>query len=78
MESIQRLDVLPENIVEQMVQSAPRNKLIVETYKANPEKYGQTLVFAVSVPHAVQLASLFRKAGIAADYVCLLYTSRCV
>ena len=55
--------------MEQMVQSAPRNKLIVETYKANPEKYGQTLVFAVSVPHAVQLASLFRKAGIAADYV---------
>lgn len=69
LESIQRLDVLPENIVEQMVQSAPRNKLIVETYKANPEKYGQTLVFAVSVPHAVQLASLFRKARIAADYV---------
>ena len=69
LESIQRLDVLPENIVEQMVQSAPRNKLIVETYKANSEKYGQTLVFAVSVPHAVQLASLFRKAGIAADYV---------
>ena len=26
-------------------------------------------MFAVSVPHAVQLASLFRKAGIAADYV---------
>ena len=69
LESIQRLDVLPENIVEQMVQSAPRNKLIVETYKANSEKYGQTLVFAVSVPHAVQLASLFRKTGIAADYV---------
>lgn len=26
-------------------------------------------MFAVSVPHAVQLSSLFRKAGIAADYV---------
>ena len=33
LESIQHLDVLPENIAQQMVDSAGRNKLIVETYK---------------------------------------------
>lgn len=68
-ESIQRLDVIPEDIAQQMADSAVRNKLIVDTYKANQKKYGQTLLFAVNVVHAIQLAKLFKNAGIKADYV---------
>ena len=68
-ESIQHLDVLPDDVAQQMAQSAARNKLIVETYKAKQDEYGQTILFAVNVVHAIQLTSLFKKAGITADFV---------
>lgn len=68
-ESIQRLDVLPDDIAGQMAESAARNKLIVETYLNNQNQYGQTLVFAVNVIHAIQLCTLFNKAGIPAAYI---------
>lgn len=68
-ESIQHLDVLPDEVAQQMADSAARNKLIVETYKAKQEEYGQTILFAVNVVHAIQLTSLFKKAGIKADFV---------
>ena len=68
-DSIQHLDVIPDDIAEQMAVSAARNKLIVDTYLAGREKYGQTIVFAVSVVHAIQLAALFNKAGVKADYI---------
>ena len=60
-ESIQHLDVLPDDIAEQIAVSAARNKLIVDTYRAKQKKYGQTIVFAVNVVHAIQLAALFNK-----------------
>lgn len=68
-ESIQHLDVLPEEIAEQMAKSAARNKLIVETYKKKQKEYGQTIVFAVNVVHAIGLTALFNKAGIKADFI---------
>ncbi len=68
-ESIQHLDVLPEEIAQQMADSAARNKLIVETYKAKQDEYGQTILFAVNVVHAIQLTALFKKAGIKADFI---------
>lgn len=68
-ESIQHLDILPEEIAQQMADSAARNKLIVQTYKDKQEEYGQTILFAVNVVHAIQLSKLFNKAGIAADYI---------
>lgn len=57
LESIQHLDVLPENIAQQIVDSAGRNKLIVETYKKKQSEYGQTIVFAINVVHAIQLSA---------------------
>ena len=66
---ISQLDVIPDVIAEQMADSAARNRLIVETYKHNKEKYGQTIVFAVNVVHAITLSKLFNKAGIPAEYV---------
>ena len=68
-EKIQYRDMLPEEISEKIAKSTPRNQLIVSTYCENKERYGQTLVFAVSREHAVTLSKLFRQAGIAADYV---------
>ncbi|MBR0146542.1 MAG: hypothetical protein IJM25_07785, partial [Eubacterium sp.] len=53
--------VLPEDIAGQMADSAARNKLIVDTYKEKKETYGQTIVFAVNVLHAIHLAALFKK-----------------
>ena len=68
-ESIQHLDVLPEKLAKQMEESAVRNKLIVETYKAKQHEYRKTILFAVNVGHAIQLKTVFKKAGIEADYV---------
>lgn len=68
-ESIQHFDILPEEVSRQMAESAARNKLIVETYKAKQDEYGQTILFAINVIHAIQLSSLFKKAGIKADFI---------
>ncbi len=68
-EKISHLDVLPETIAGQMADSAPRNKLIVETYKKNQDVYGQTIVFAVNVVHAIALCKLFNRAGISAEFI---------
>ena len=68
-ENIQHLDILPDEVAQQMADSAARNKLIVETYKAKQDEYGQTILFAVNVIHAIQLTSLFKKAGIKADFI---------
>lgn len=68
-ESIHHLDVLPDEVAHQMADSAARNKLIVETYKKKQNEYGQTILFAVNVIHAIQLTALFKKAGIKADFI---------
>ena len=68
-ESIQHLDVLPDDIAEQIAVSAARNKLIVDTYRAKQKQYGQTIAFAVNVVHAIQLSALFNKAKIKADFI---------
>lgn len=60
-ESIQHLDILPDDIAEQIAVSAARNKLIVDTYRMKQKEYGQTIVFAVNVVHAIELAALFNK-----------------
>lgn len=69
LESIQNLDILPEDIQKEMAQSAARNQLIVKTYKENQKNYGQTIVFAVNIVHAIQLTTLFKKEGINAAYI---------
>lgn len=67
--TIQHFDSIPEKIAQQMVQSKERNNLIVKTYKEKQKEYGQTLVFAVNIAHAIQLKTLFKQAGIKADYI---------
>ena len=69
LEMIQRFDVLPEELSNQMVQNADRNKFIVEKYVEHQKEYGQTIVFAMSIFHAIALTSLFNSYGIKAGYV---------
>lgn len=68
-DNIQNLDVIPEDIAGMMAESAGRNKLIVETYNSKRDEYGQTIVFAVNIIHAIQLSALFNAAGVNADYI---------
>ena len=69
LETIQNLDILPDDLADEMVNNAGRNKFIVETYAKGKKKYGQTIVFALNVTHAIALSALFNKYGIKAGYV---------
>ena len=68
-ESIQHLDTLPPEVAEKIAASGPRNKLIVDTYLKKADEYGQAIVFAVSIAHAIALAKLFNLAGVKAEYI---------
>ena len=68
-ESMQRLDSIPDKVANQMVESSSRNRLIVDAYVNNQDKYGQTILFAVNIAHAVTLKTLLNNAGVAADIV---------
>ena len=43
--------------------------MIVNHYIENREKYGQTLVFALNIQHAIELKGVFEKYGIACDFI---------
>lgn len=68
-EEILNFDKLPEDIADKMAKNAERNKVIVERYVNNQSKYGQTLVFALNVVHAIQLNKQFRLAGVESDFI---------
>lgn len=53
---------LSERIKNQLANSSYRNKIIVDEYIQNREKYGKTLVFAVNKAHAYTLDKEFKKA----------------
>ncbi len=69
LESIQHLDTLPDEIATKLAKSTARNRLIVDTYCNNKSEYGQTIVFAVNIDHAIQLNEIFDKAGISSRYI---------
>ena len=63
--SIEKLDIIPEDIAEHIADNRNRNHFIVKTYfeNENYKKYGQTLVFALSRLHAFTLKALFEEYG---------------
>lgn len=61
--SIERLDMIPEDIAEYIASNRNRNSFIVNTYIENYKKYGRTLVFALNRLHAYTLRALFDEAG---------------
>lgn len=63
LKSIENLDTLPENIANDIADNKERNRIIVEKYLHNYEKYGQTIVFALNKVHAIALNKLFNEKG---------------
>lgn len=63
LKSIENLDTLPENIANDIADNKERNRIIVEKYLHNYEKYGQTIVFALNKNHAITLNALFNEKG---------------
>lgn len=61
--SIERLDVIPEDIAGYIADNKNRNRFIVESYIKDYQKYGQTLVFALNRLHAFTLKALFEEYG---------------
>lgn len=68
-ELMRRFDRIPDKVATKMVTSRTRNKLIVDTYAENREKYGKTILFAVNISHAVTLQGLFAAANVKSDFV---------
>lgn len=67
--NIEYLDNLPDDIANDIANNKERNKLIVNRYLANLDKYGQTIIFALNRLHAISLRGLFEKAGIPAGVI---------
>lgn len=54
-------DNLPEDLAEEIAKNKDRNSLIVRKYFENIDEYGQTIVFAINVVHAIELKAVFEK-----------------
>lgn len=67
--ALKRFQNLPDTIAKQIALSKERNNFIVNHYRANKDKYGKCLVFAVNIDHAITLNALFNKEGIKSDFV---------
>jgi superfamily II DNA or RNA helicase len=70
-EDVKRIKMfdLPDDIAESIAQSKERNNFIVEHYVEHQKEYGQLLVFALTIDHAITLNTLFSSRGIASAYV---------
>ena len=69
MKKIVLFDTLPEDIANEIADNKERNRLIVNTYLSNRDKYQQTIIFALNVNHAIQLNAIFKKYGVKSDYI---------
>lgn len=59
---------LSEKLKNQIARSSARNKIILEQYLKNKDKYSKTIIFAVNQMHAETLCEEFQKAGVSCDY----------
>lgn len=73
LKNIENLDILPDDIAKEIADNKERNRLIVDEYMNNYEKYGPTIVFALNQNHAIALNALFnekgRAYGIKSDFI---------
>lgn len=67
--NIQAFDNLPQDMAEKIAKDKNRNNLIVNYYTENKSKYGQTLLFAIDVNHAIELNALFNQRGIPSEFI---------
>lgn len=70
LDHLSRYGDLATTVLDRLGRNAHRNRLIVEQYLQNRDKYGPTIVFAADTLHAQTLAEEFQKHGVTrADYV---------
>jgi len=67
--NIQAFDNIPKRVAENIAKNSVRNHFIVNHYLKNKKKFGQTLIFALGIDHAIALKALFQEKGIRAEYV---------
>lgn len=66
---INRYGELPETLINKIASSNARNKIILNEYLNNKDKYGKTLIFALNVLHCRFLYEELSKAGVKAGLV---------
>lgn len=66
---IKKYGEIPETLAEKIAHSSKRNKIIVDTYLKNKDKYGKTLIFALNGYHCFTLCEDLKKKGINCDYI---------
>lgn len=59
---------LSVELLDNMARSVSRNRIIVDEYVDNREKYGKTIVFALNQEHAEALCDMFKSKGVECDY----------
>lgn len=65
----QEFKELSESLLRKMANNKVRNKKVVDEYVANKEKYGKTIIFALTQSHAKNLCKLLQNEHITCDYV---------
>lgn len=66
---IEDFDKLPKDIAKEIAESYDRNRIIIDHYLKNREKYKPLLIFAIDVIHAIALNKMFKDKRINSDYV---------
>lgn len=66
---IRRYGELPETLINKIADSASRNKVIIDQYMNNRERYGKTLIFALNVVHCRFLYDELKERGIRVGYI---------
>lgn len=66
---IRRYGELPETLVSKIADSASRNKVIIEQYMNNKERYGKTLIFALNVIHCRFIYDELKERGVRVGYI---------
>ena len=69
LEKLNNFDQLPVDLQEKLAKNAARNRLIVNKYIENQNRYKQTIVFVINVDHAIALNKIFNERGIKSAYV---------
>lgn len=68
-ELIKKFGEIPATLADKIAKSSSRNKVIVDTYIENKERYGKTLIFALNAYHYYTLSEELRKKRIKCDYI---------
>lgn len=66
---IKKFGELPESLISKIAESAERNRVIIDTYIKDKERFGKTLIFALNGIHCHTLNEELRKRGVKSDYV---------